>query len=946
MKRLILTLCSIVFASTPALAGDRRYPFEQLELKNGMKVISLEDFSCPIVAVQVWYHVGSKNEEPGRQGFAHMFEHMMFRGTDRLSETAHFDNIRRVGGNCNAYTSFDQTVYVEELPSNQLELALWLESERMAFLKIDKKGFETERKVVEEELRMGINRPYGRVPERLLEKVFDKQCYGWTPGGQISNLRQAKVEEVSAFWDKYYAPNNATLVVVGAVKNADVQALAKKYFEWIPPCPQPPRPGCQIEPPTKPQTIKLPEDKGPLPVVGVAYLTVSEEHPDALPLEILMGALGGGESSRLYWDIVKDKKIAQVALAGAFGFEKAGIAAAGGVLLPFGDKKELMKAIKKHIKEVREEGINAEELEKMKNQKRRDEVMGSLTVANKAGLLGQYAVLWGDAERINRRLAEIDAVTLDDVKRVAKKYLPKDSVINVSIEPSAGGMVGSLLGGKNEKDDPDNKPPVEDDGSNRLARRTGPKADAKRPQGFPAEPPKARLLDEYPETPHTDQTLANGLRVVVVSNHEVPMVSMSLNFRSGAWTETKPGVANATMGLLTKGTKTHSAKELAETLESNAVSLNGSASMDASEVQASALLPKLDLAAQLLRDVVENPTFPKDEFDVFMKQTRMGLLVSTRTPEYLAERQLRKQLYGDHPYSRTTTGELEDLDNVTIDEMKAWWSQNIRPENAVFYLAGDITPSDGFKLAEKHLGSWKVEGKFTPPTIAKVPDRGPTHIYLYDRPGSVQSQIRVGHVGITRSDPMYFPSRVMANIFGGGFNSRLNKAIRVDKGLTYGARGGVNARRFAGEFSVSTFTKTPTTADTVKVILSEIDKMRGTLPTEEEVNDTKTYITGSFPGDRETPEATVGDLWMIETQNLPADYLQKYLAGVKATTAEDVKKVADQLIDPKKLSIVVIGESAKIKESLEKIAPVTVVNEPTKMPEEDKTNGKPEEEQG
>ncbi len=946
MKRLILTLCALALSASPALAADRRYPFEQIELKNGMKVLTLEDFSCPIVAVQVWYHVGSKNEEKGRQGFAHMFEHMMFRGTDRLSETAHFDNIRRVGGDCNAYTNFDQTVYIEELPANQLELALWLESERMAFLKIDKKGFETERKVVEEELRMGHNRPYGRVPERLLEKIFSEHCYGWTPGGQISNLRQARVEEVSAFWDKFYAPNNATLVVVGSVKHADAQALAKKYFEWIPPCPQPPRPECKVEPPTKPQTIKLPEDKGPLPIIGAAFVTVPDGDPDALPLEMLMGALGGGESSRLYVDIVKDKKIAQVALAGAFGFEKAGMAAAGGVLLPFGDKKELMKTIKKHIKDVREEGITAEELEKMKNQQRRGEVTGALTVANKAGLLGQYAVLWGDAERINRRLAEIDAVTLDDVKRVAMKYLPKDGVINVSIEPSATGMVGSLLGGDKEKDDPDHKPPVEDDGTNRIAKRTGPKAGAVRPTDFPSEPPRASQLDDFPSIPHTDQTLANGLRVVVVSNHEVPMVTMALNFKSGAWTETLPGVASAAMNMLTQGTKTRDAKKLAQTLESNAVSLNGSAGMDAAEVSASALLPKLDLAMELLRDVIENPTFPKDEFDIMQKQTRMGLLVSTKTPEYLAERELRRQLYGNHPYSRTTTGELEDLDKITIDAMKAWWAQHVRPENAVFYLAGDITPSDGFKLAEKYLASWKVEGKFTPPTIAAIPERSATHIYLYDRPGSVQSQIRVGHLSITRSDPMYFSSRVMANIFGGGFNSRLNKAIRVDKGLTYGARGGVEAKRFAGEFRVSTSTKTPTTADTIKEILSEIEKMRGTLPTAQEVDDTKTYITGSFPGDRETPEATVGDLWMIETQGLAADYLQKYLAGVKATTAEDVKKTADQLIDPKKLSIVVIGEASKIKESLEKIAPVTVVNQPTQMPEDKKKADKPTDEQG
>jgi zinc protease len=392
-------------------------------------------------------------------------------------------------------------------------------------------------------------------------------------------------------------------------------------------------------------------------------------------------------------------------------------------------------------------------------------------------------------------------------------------------------------------------------------------------------------------------------------------------------------VANATMDMLTKGTKKAARKEIAQTLE-DAIQLNGSTDMDTARVSGSALLSKLDLAAEILRDVVENPTFPNDEFDIMQKQTRMGLLVSTKTPEYLAERELRRQLYGDHPYSRTTTGELEDLNKITIEAMKAWWSQHIRPENAVFYLAGDITPSDGFKLAEKYLASWKVEGKFTPPTIAAIPQRSATHIYLYDRPGSVQSQIRVGHIGIKRTDPMYFTARVMANIFGGGFNSRLNKAIRVDKGLTYGARGGVDAKRFAGEFRVSTFTKTSTTADTVKEILSEIDKMRNTLPTAQEVDDTKTYITGSFPGDRETPEATVGDLWMIETQGLPTDYLQKYLAGVKATSAEEVKKTAEQLIDPKKLSIVVIGEAAKVKESLEKIAPVTILNPPTQMPEE------------
>lgn len=936
MKRIGYSTFVVLLVSSSLIAADRRYAFEQLELDNGLKVITLEDHSCPIVAVQVWYHVGSKNEEPGRQGFAHMFEHMMFRGTDRLSETGHFDHIRRVGGDCNAYTAFDQTVYVQTVPSNQLELVLWLESERMAFLNIDKKGFETERKVVEEELRQGHNRPYGRIPEKLLAEVYGETCYGWTPGGQISHLRKATVEEVSKFWDKYYAPNNATLVVVGDLKHGDAQKLAKRYFEWVPACPQPPRPSCDMAAPQKPRTIKLKEDKGPLPALGVGYLTVPESHPDSLPLEILMGALGGGESSRLYVDIVKEKKIAQVALGAAFGFEQSGLAAAGGVLLPFGKKKELLASIRAHVDRIREEGITEAEMEKMKNQLRRGEVQGAMTVASKAGLLGKYAVLWGDAERINRRLDEIEAVTIEDVQRVAKKYLAKKRAMTVSIEPDAAGVMGSLLGGKKESaEDPDQIPPVEDDGTNRVAKRTGPKADAKRPKDYPTAPPMGPLLDAMPDMAFTDQTLSNGLRVVVVSNHEVPMVSVTLGIKSGAWSEGKPGAASAAMNLLTKGTTTRTAKELAEILESQAINLSGSAEMDAARVSCSALVGQLDLAAELMRDVIENPTFPKEEFDLQIQQTKMGLMISTRTPEYLADREMRRQLYGEHPYSRTVTGEMEDVDKLTVEDLRAWWGEHLRPENAVLYLAGDINAKEGFGLAEKHFSGWKVDRPFRPVKLASIPERQQTHIYLVDRPGSVQSQIRVGHLSIRRDDPDYFTSRVLSHIFGGGFNSRLNKAIRVDKGLTYGARGGMSASRFAGEFRISTFTKTPSTADTVRTILDEIEKIRAEEPTSEELETTQSYLTGSFPGDRETPQAVVGDLWLIDREGLPGDYFTRYLQGIKTVTATQTLKAAQKLIDPKHLAIVVVGEAKQIKGDLEKIAPVMLLDQPSAAEEKD-----------
>ena len=366
------------------------FAYQEIVLENGLKVVSLEDFSCPIVAVQVWYHVGSKNEEPDRQGFAHMFEHMMFRGTDRLNETGHFDNIRKVGGECNAYTAFDQTVYVNQVPSNQLELVLWLEAERMGFLKIDDKGFYTERKVVEEELRMGHNRPYGRAPERVLASMFADRPYAWTPGGQISHLRKSSVEELASFWNTYYVPNNDTLVVVGAVKHEQVQSLARKYFGWIPRGQDPVRPEVKPFPVDKPKLpIEIAEEKGPLPLLGCAYYTVGSNHPDQVPLEVLMGVLGGGESSRIYVDIVKERKIAQLAIGGAFAFENSGIAGAGGILLPLvGDKSMLMKAIDENIERIVNEPISQSELDKMKNQLRYQEVMNTTTVANKAERLG------------------------------------------------------------------------------------------------------------------------------------------------------------------------------------------------------------------------------------------------------------------------------------------------------------------------------------------------------------------------------------------------------------------------------------------------------------------------------------------------------------------------------------------------------------------------------
>lgn len=924
---LFLSFCS-------SFATARQYDFQRFKLDNGMTVISLEDHSCPVVAVQVWYHVGSKDEDPLRQGFAHMFEHMMFRGTDKLGPEDHFNYIRRTGGNCNAFTSFDNTTYVNSLPSNQLELVMWLEAERLAFLKIDEESFHKERAVVEEERRMGsLNTPYGTVPEKLLPVIFKEHPYRWSPIGQIPHLRAATIDELQAFWDKFYVPSNATLVVVGDTTHAEVKRLAERYFGWIPNIPSPAALNIKEPPQTERRTVNIPEKKGPAPIVGLVYRGVATGHTDALPLEMLMSVVGGGESSRIYKDIVKEQKIAQVAVAGAFSLEDDGLLGAGAVLMPWGNKQKVFDAIRKHLDRVREEPVTQRELDKVKNQMLSQEVLQSLTVVSKANLLGNYQTIEGDAEKANQRLEKIRAVKTEDLLRVAKTYLTPEREIVATVQPELGGMIKSLFGGKGSDVD-EGATPVPKPEGNRIAQRGGLRAELNRPSSHPPEPPSAKLLESIPVADVREKTLPNGLRVVVLSNYEVPYVSMSLGILHGAWTESKPGAAALALEMITKGTQKRSATELAEELEFHAINLSGSAGMDAGSVRAGCVSDKFELAAQMLAEVVRTPTFPPSELDVLRQQTLLGLMIQAKTPEYAADRELRQRLFGSHPYSRTETGEPADVQALTVADLKDWWNAFVRPDSAVCYIAGDVKPDEAFRVVEAVLGDWKVESAKPSIVLPPIPSPSATHIYLVDRPGSVQSQIRVGHPGMTRKDPDHVTCQVLSQIFGGTFSSRLNKAIRVEKGLTYGARGGFIASRFAGAFRISTFTKTPTTAETLNVILGEIDKIRAAPPEKEELETSKSYMVGSFAGDRETPSQMLADLWLIEYAGLPKDYLTRYLNGVKSCTASDIERVAKSRISRDQLTIVVVGEAEQVKADLEKIAPVTVIAATVETPTE------------
>lgn len=910
----------VSLAQTEGKDADK-FDYREVVLDNGLRVISLEDFSCPIVAVNLWYHVGSKDEDPQRQGFAHMFEHMMFQGTDKLGNTDHFDFIRKTGGTCNAYTTFDQTVYTQTLPANQLNLALWLESERMSMLKIDQSAFDTERKVVEEERRMGLNRPYGKLLEQALPELFPDHPYRWSTIGSIPHLRAASVPELREFWTKYYVPNNATLVVVGAVTHAEVEQLARRNFSWIPRQADPARVVAPEMKPFEKREVVLTEENAPAPLAALIFRGLPMNHPDVMAVNLMTTILGGGESSRIYRRVVAEDQSAVVALAAGMSLEQDGMVAAAAVLSPLtGNADKVLKAIEEEILRMQSELVSDAELEKARNQMLKSLVTESLTVDSKAAALGQAAVLEGDVSRVNTRLERIRSVTPADIQRVAQTYMNPDHAITGKVKSNLLGTLGNMLGLKGDKEDapitgePEVNPPPPG--------RPG----VRRPADRLSESPLADPLKFEFEKVYEELTLDNGMKIIVVENREVPFISVQLGMEAGAWTEEKPGSAEMALSMLTKGTDSMTEKELASELETFAISLSGGASVDSSAISVGALPEHIDRALRLLSEVVLTNTMPADEFTKLKNQMTTALAISEKTPAAMADRELRRRLYGEHPYARTTTGTVADLKALERDDAQGWWSKFARPDMCTLIFAGDIDMAEAGSLAKKYFIGWQAMDERPELQLPELPEPTATHIYVVDN-SNVQSEIRVGQRSLTRADSDYFASRVVNGYFGGAFSSRLNETIRVKKGLTYGARGGFSAQKQAGEFVISTFSKTASTIETLEAIVEEIARLQNEPPNAQELENTISYFIGSYPATRETSQQIAGEIWSQRVLGLPDDYTQQLLSAVSSTTAEMCLKVAQKHVAPEQLTIVVVGPARKLKELLEKIAPVTVVKE-------------------
>jgi zinc protease len=883
-----------------------RWVYQDDRLDNGLRILTLEDHRSPLVSLQVWYHVGSKDENPERQGFAHMFEHMMFRGTDRIGPQDHFRYLNRFGARVNGYTSFDETVYWEVLPASQMDLAMWLEAERLSHLKINDEYFAAERNVVKEERRMRyLNRPYGRLYETLFAAAYKLHPYRWTPIGNIPHLNAATADELSQFFHKYYVPNNATLVVVGDVRHEDVVAKAKQYFGAIPRQPDPPRVSIVEPAVTEPRRVEI-SDRAPSPRVVLAYHTPGARDPDNLALEVLSRILSSGQSSRLYRHLVQGKELAVSVYAAAETLEQDGLFTLSATLKPQISIETGEKALLDEVKELLDKGIEPAEMEKARNQALAEYVRRGETVQGRADLLGYAAVILDDPERVNTDLERTRSLTAEQVLKVARKILADRARVIVVIRP-----------------DPN---PPGDTEADTKAPADKPIPNLPLPKDMPIGKPPQPVEIAYPAL----RKLDNGMQVAVFTDNSSPAVTISLNMLIGARNDPPEmaGLASVTTNTLCRGTTAHSGDELAEIIDSRGMSLGESVEHYESSVRLWTLSEYTEMACRTLAEMVRQPIFPEREIANYVERAVAREKIDEQNPETIAVRTFDQALFGKNPLSRPAGGTAVSLKGVTREKAVAFHKEFFAPNAATLVFAGDITADRAVALAEQFFGDWK--GKAVLSAAPAPPPQEELKVLLVDRPSASQSEIRIGElVPVSRRDPDYAAVRLLSMIFGESFSARLGQVLRIEKGLTYGARGYYDVEGDIASLRISTFTRTDRTAEAISAALGEVRRLGDSDVSAEELSLARDQLIGGFQVSLETSSQVASRWWDLVVWGLPERWYAGYQAAILAVKdPAALRQTARRTIDPRKLTIVVVGNGAAIRDDLSRIAPVTSAPSP------------------
>ena len=877
--------------------------FQERTLPNGLKIYTARDASTSNVTVQVWYRVGSKDDPQDRSGFAHLFEHLMFKATQNFPDET-FDRLTEdVGGNNNAFTSDDVTAYHETVPANHLQRLIFAEADRLGSLVVNESVFESERDVVKEEYRQGVlASPYGRLFSLFVPAtMYQEHPYRRSTIGSIENLDAATIEDVRRFHATFYRPDNAYLIVAGNFDQAQLDGWIDQYFG---PLTNPDRPlpvnDVREPEPTGPREVTFHAPNVPLPAVVLAWPGVRYDNPDRAALTVLDGILSTGESSRLYRALVYDQKIATQTSSSLDASQQAGAIITYAIMAEGETPEAGLASLRAEAARLRDQPVTAAELTEAKNELVASALRERETVEDRASVLGWSLINTGDAAAADREVAALQAVTAADIQRVARRYLTdqrstairylnaddQNPVTAQSVEVTAPVTIADLA-------------PV-----GRIfellpeAQRTP----------IPAAGPAVDLTTPAVET----FTLPNGLEVYVARKPGLPLVSARLGLAVGSADDgAKAGLSVLTAGLLTQGSSGRAAPEIAAEIEQLGADLGASSGADFSNVSVNAPSDVFPQALTLMADMVRHPDFAADEVERQRDQSLDGLRVSLSSPGPVAALAAGRLVYGDAPYGAPSGGTPNSLPGLTRDDVVAFHAARYRPETARLVISGDITVEQARALAQQAFGDWRASGPAPAPRANPAGAPVTPRVVVIDQPGAGQAAVYVAMRSIERTDGDYFPLTLGNTLLGGSFTSRLNQEIRIKRGLSYGTRSNMGVRQDVGAFVASAQTRNDAAPEVAELILAEIARLSSSQPTASEMTTRQAILTGAFGGSLETVDGLGGQVASLALYGLPMSDLAAYAGQVEAITPEQVQAAFAEHLPASSASLVIVGDASK-----------------------------------
>jgi zinc protease len=928
-----LSIITLVFLSTSLFAqfeliekvepkeGSVIIPYEKYKLtSNGLTLIIHQDKSTPISHVEVAYHVGSARESVRNSGFAHFFEHMMFQGSKNVEDEEHFKIISEAGGTNNAYTSFDKTVYHQTAPSNLTETMLWLEADRMG-THLDgftQEKFENQRDAVKnEKLQRYDNQPYGMVNEILFKTLFANHPYEWTPIGFVDDLDDADFDDLRNFFLRWYGPNNATVIVTGDVDPEQVKSWVAKYFGGINQCPP-----VRKMPPKKPilamdlyvNTV----DNVFLPSTLMAIPTVPEYHPDEAALDILAEIIGGGSNSIIYQKLVKTKDALQ---AGSFHqtLELAGMFAvqlltkpemAGGFSVAKAEQ-----AIREAIADFEKREVTEEDILVVKNSIIKGSYGILNSIASKASVLGAYSMEKGNGYNLQDDIDRYASVTIDDIKRVYRKYIKGQKAVFIRVDPDKSQKKPgeeqqpksiNPHAGKEKVVDAQYKgltytPPVDD--FDRSVR--------------PTIPPAKNII--VPDLYKYD--LNNGLKVIGSESNKSPIVYLYFDMDGGHLTSAEKkinaGTAMLTAALMNEGTKNLTSEQFERELEKLGSTISFSSGTSGNTIYVSTLKDNLDQTLNLLKDALFNPRFDSEDFDRIKEQTIESLSSQRSNPSIMAQKALNQLMYNG-ALKDYYTGDYKSLKKIKLSHVVSFYETYYSPHLTRLMVTGDIDEKTAReKLA--FLNDWKKTNA-TIPAIPALNSISKTTVYLVDKAYAPQTSIIAAHPAMPYDyNGDFFKSTVMNFPLGGAFNSRINLNLREEKGYTYGSRTGFSANKDYGYYIFSAEVKKSASDSAIMELMKEINNFQKDGMTEEELQFTKSSLIASEARQYETPLQRIGYLNNILKFNLPEDFKKQQNDMIKGMTLKQLNQHAKNVLKPNNTFIIVVGHAYKIRPGLKKL---------------------------